>query len=222
MFDRNASHLITQILPSSLPPSHPLNPTDCHINLVNPTAAEGQYIKTEYAYIRTYISDLHDEHKDDIDLFLHLGMAAGWDFVSIEQKGYRQDFSWGWGSDEKQELYRIKDAAGKTVLDAPVLPWASRVPFGLIGTLDPITMAERANKSLEGARKSDNEETPGSGGKEKSHGLSVKIHSDPGSYCCGFTYYESLANKYAKGTRGHVMFCHVPEETDQELSLIHI
>ena len=46
--------------------------------------------------------------------------------------------------------------------------------------------------------------------------LTVKAHHEAGSYCCGFTFYESLANCYIKKRTANVLFCHVPGETDRE------
>lgn len=168
---------------------------------MNPTSGPSAYIRTEYAYIRTYAAALHAAHSDDIDLFLHLGMA-GWDFVSVEERAYKQGFSSDWAGERVGggEYYMLPDAAGGTVVDAGKGLWDG-VPVGL-------GCGVAVGRVVEGAREV----------LEREEGIEgyvpVKSHHEAGSYCCGFLFYESLANRYTKGTRGQVMFCHVPADTD--------
>lgn len=90
--DDNTSHLVTQHLPDSLPASHPLNPTHQSIRILNPTAPSGKYVKTEYAYIRSFIQDLYDEFTDAetgvcaLDAVVHLGMADGFTSYTVEER----------------------------------------------------------------------------------------------------------------------------------------
>lgn len=72
----------------------------------------------------------------------------------------------------------IKDAEGKTVEDAGPNPWGEEVPMGLGTGLDVDELVENASKVLKTA-----------------FGRDVRAHEDAGTYCCGFIYYESLANK---------------------------
>lgn len=72
----------------------------------------------------------------------------------------------------------IKDAAGKTVQDAGPNPWGEEVPIGLGTGLNVDDVVENAGKVLKTA-----------------FGRDVRAHEDAGTYCCGFIYYESLANK---------------------------
>lgn len=226
----------------SLPPTHPANPTTAHINLINPTAADGAYVRTEYAYIRTYAARLHARHTSDVDLFLHLGMAGGWDFVSVERRAYKQGFSSSWGGGRRggggaaqSTYYMLPDAKGETVLDAPVCPWGDEVPIGLAPDLDIDAIVESARRMLASSEPTaHHSDEDGNGDGDVGTGVGtadstntttttttqgyvpVKPHHEPGGYGCGFMCYESLANKYVRGTKGDVVFCHVPGETDPD------
>lgn len=140
-------------------------------------------------------------------------MADGWDYVSIERRAYKQGFSSTfWGKREEKAYYMLEDVAGKTVLDAPACPWGPDIPIGLSTDLDVDAIVAAANKRLQCP--AEPAQTTGNGIPADDH-LQVKPHHEPGSYCCGFMYYESLANKLVNGTKAHVLFCHVPGETDQ-------
>jgi pyroglutamyl-peptidase len=84
--DDNNSHLLTTLLPSSLPPFSKHNPTPSTIRILNPTSAPGPAVKSEYAFVRSYCRDLWEEHGNDMDLILHLGMADGWESVVLIEK----------------------------------------------------------------------------------------------------------------------------------------
>ena len=146
-----------------------------------------------------------------MDLFLHIGMANGWDHVTVEARAYKQGFSssW-WGPGAAKGYYMGADAKGQTVLDAPACPWGINVPTGLATDLDVAGVVDGANTRLG----SDGAGAAGSANVVASFG--VRPHHDAGDYCCGFLYYESLASRYVKGTRGRVVFCHIPGETDDE------
>lgn len=197
----NASHEVTKLLRDSITLED-----NTKITLVNPTAAEGAYVKTEYAYIRQYAKDLHEKHADDIDLYLHIGQADGWDHVTVERRAYKQGFSstW-WGPSGEKGYYMIKDNAGKTIEHEPN-PWGDNVPIGLGTALFVDRIVVGANKTQQAAAKPHPNPKP----------LEVKPHHEAGNYGCGFIYYESLANRYVKGRSANVLFCHVPGETDKE------
>lgn len=77
----------------------------------------------------------------------------------------------------------IKDVEGKTVEDAGPNPWGEDVPMGLCTGLNVDELVEEASKVLKTA-----------------FGRDVRAHEDAGTYCCGFIYYESLANKVSPPT----------------------
>jgi len=201
--DINPSHALMSFLPDSLPIGHPFNPTDCVIKIMNPTRGEGNYIKTEWSHVREYISQLHDEHHDDIDLFLH---CASWrkEYVSVEERAYREDFSSNWqGNEARMEYYWKEDAYGKFARDTPKLAWAKDIPMGLSSGLPFADIVNHAMMMI-------NEQT------ETIPAEPVKTSPDAQDFVCGFEHYESLANKYIKNTRGQVMFCHIPIYSDDK------
>ncbi|THW06873.1 peptidase C15, pyroglutamyl peptidase I-like protein [Aureobasidium pullulans] len=201
-YAQNTSHEITKLLPHTLSANSRFNPTGARIDIINPTSADGQAVKVEYAHIRDYVSGLHDTHGNNVDLILHMGMADGWNFISCERRAYKQTFTSCWGAAGRilglGRYYRIKDFAGETVDDAGDCPWGEDVPMGLCTGFDVDLLVEDAGKTL-----------------KESFGRDVRGHEDGGTYCCGFIYYESLANKFTKGTSAEVLFCHVPGDLDQ-------
>jgi hypothetical protein len=86
----------------------------------------------------------------------------------------------------------IKDAEGKTVEDAGPNPWGEEVPMGLGTGFDVDELVENASKVLKTA-----------------FGRDVRAHEDAGTYCCGFIYYESLANK-VKFSQSPFSFVSIP------------
>jgi len=117
--NQNSSHLISQHLPPLLSATNVLNPTSLPIRILNPTAPAGKFVKTEYAYIRSFVQKLWDEYEDQVDLVIHLGMADGWEHYTIEQYGYNEKFTSTWWSEreEKEGYYLILDDKGETVRD---------------------------------------------------------------------------------------------------------
>lgn len=203
-----------------------INPTGATINILNPTAADGQYVRTEYAYIREYVKKLHAEDDDDVDLYVHLGQADGWRSLSVERRAFRQGMtSTWWSAREKKGYYRIADNAGRTVEDAGPCPWDA-VPIGLETVLSVDDVVEGA-QVLQATRRtfglsnttpqqsSQHGNSTSSGNVQvPSSTLDVKAHHEGGPYACGFIHYESLANCYVNSREPRVLFCHVPAETD--------
>lgn len=106
----------------------------------------------------------------------------------------------------------IPDNARKTILNAGPTPWPS-APFGLSPSFDVDRIVEGANKRLAQHSKAEDSVT--------SHkGVPIKAHNEPGSYCCGFIYYESLVHSWIRNGAADVLFCHVPGQTDRK-SLHH-
>lgn len=210
-YAKNSSHEITKLLPETLPPRSQFNPTDNTITILNPTAVEGKAVRVEYAHIRKYTSELHASSGATADLILHIGMADGWDFVSCERRSYKQTFTSGWTGKlfGLGRYYMIKDVKGKTVEDAGPNPWGEEVPMGLCTGLDVDGVVEGASKVLKSA-----------------FGRDVRAHEDAGTYCCGFIYYESLANKVSSfffapsSSACHLSFSSVSQITCQSTCLL--
>jgi pyroglutamyl-peptidase len=107
-------------------------------------------------------------------------MAEGWDFVSCERRAYKQGFTSSWATKSAGigTYYTSKDAVGETVSDAGACPWDDTIPMGLATELNVDHVVEKAGQIL-----------------STTFGRHVRAHEDAGTYCCGFIYYESLANK---------------------------
>jgi len=167
-----------------------------------------------------------DQRNEHVDLFLHIGMAYGWHFVSVERAAYKQTMTstfWssgsapGVGSARHSTYYRIKDNAGHTVEHAGECPWGDDVPIGLSPDINVDAVAESAQALLT-ARASLQQRPWQPGSETPSNGPEVPVrpHTEAGTYCCGFIYYESMAARYAAGKKGNVLFCHVPGELDSK------
>ena len=234
--NENTSHLVTKLLPSYIVAQTTFNPTSYSIKILNPTSADGEYIRVEYAYIRQYIQKLYDTYEDTVHLMLHLGMADGWDFYTVERFAYQEGFSSSWSGAArtgKEYYYFIDDEAGKTAKDITEGEgkgmWLN-MPMGLSPSLDVDGVAKKSMEIL----KVDETETRlaihNRLNRATDHtvvqnrmpdltiGKSANVvpHHEAGSYCCGFIYYESLATSLKRRKRKiHVLFSHVPGESDE-------
>lgn len=93
--------------------------------------------------------------------------------------------------------YHILDDVGKTIKDITDAEgkgiWKD-MPLGLGPTFDVDQAIDDASRLL----------------TTKSDPIAVVSHEEPGNYCCGFIYYESLAQRRARKMTTRVMFTHVP------------
>ncbi|MCJ1433505.1 hypothetical protein MMC27_002867 [Xylographa pallens] len=234
--NENTSNLITKLLPSHIAAHSTFNPTSYRIKILNPTSADGEYIRVEYAYIRQYIQKLYDEYGDTVHLMLHLGMADGWDFYTVERFAYQEGFtsSWsGWSRSGKGYYCQIEDESGKTAEDITEAEgkgmWLN-MPMGLSPSLNVDGVVKKSMEIL----KVDETETMLAAYEISRRGIdhtapqdtilgvatrksaNVVPHHEAGSYCCGFIYYESLATSLTRPKRKiHVLFSHVPGESDE-------
>ena len=154
-----------------------------------------------------------DEFQGTVDMVLHLGMADGWDFYSMEEHAFKEGFtSTFWSArGEKQEYYMTHDDVGKTIKDLKRSEgrdmW-SDAPMGLTTTINVNKAVVSCMQVLNPGDESDSD--------AKKRIIKVKPHHEAGPYCCGFIYYESLATCWRRGLKTKVMFCHVPGDSDQE------
>ncbi|TAQ87724.1 hypothetical protein B7494_g3944 [Chlorociboria aeruginascens] len=197
--DDNTSHLVTKLLPTILPATHKSNPTSLPIRILNPSAPTGKYVKTEYAYIRTYIQAMYDEYGDELDAVVHLGMADGWEWYSVEERAFNERFTSSWwstryGEEEKEGYYLFPDDAGKTVRDISGRGkgiW-DEMPMGLESRVNVGKVVRDVVSVL-----NDESETSVQGGEKLK--VDVIPHFEAGFYGCGFIYYESLATCRERG-----------------------
>lgn len=165
--------------------------------------------------MRDFVKKLHEEYADKVDLILHIGMANGWNHVTVEQGAYRQDMSSSWWGDLAEEGYYLKvDDAGQTVKDLKSMPWTN-VPMGLRTALNAEKIAQMAMLSQTMAGFGHELPINGTSVRELTK-VPIKMHDEAGPYLCGFIYYESMATCFVNNRRANVLFCHVPGETDEE------
>ncbi|KAH8662471.1 hypothetical protein BX600DRAFT_513303 [Xylariales sp. PMI_506] len=227
--DDNTSYLVTTVLPRTLEPNTAQNPSPIHLNIL--TLPEP--IKTEYGYARQFLKDMHEKHARDVDLFIHLGEARGWPFVTIERAAYKQGMSsvW-WAPKDEIKYYTTLDDAGLRADDVGPCPW-DQVPMGLQSALDVDTVADGArnilttryqfagapagtNLALPTTTTSPDPQSPRGPAQDARGPIEIKPHNEGGPYLCGFVNYESLANCYVNKRRANVLFCHVPGEADPQ------
>ncbi|KAH6717657.1 hypothetical protein BKA61DRAFT_732107 [Leptodontidium sp. MPI-SDFR-AT-0119] len=213
----NTSHLVTQHLPSHIPASHPLNPTGLPIRILNPTSGPDSAVKSEYAYIRTYVKTLHapSQEVNSLDAIVHLGMADGWEWYTVEERAFKEGMSstW-WGESAEAGYYMVLDDAGETVLDIKGEDegmWEDS-PVGIMTRLD----VDRAVRDAKRAVDSDCVDDLKKVDVNKKLKVQIIPHFEAGNYCCGFIYYESLATCLKRKLDTKVVFCHVPGWRDEE------
>ena len=212
----NTSHLLTQHLPSHLSIINKYNSTSLPIRILNPTAGQGQYVKTEYSYVRTYVQALYDKYQDEVDAIIHLGMADGWEWYTVEERAFNEKFTSNWWGElvAAEGYYMIPDAKGETVKDIS--------KEGGKGMWDDMPLGLKAagvnvRILVDDARKVVNFETDEERGKgEKKEKVDIISHDEAGNFLCGFIYYESLATVRRRKLNTRVLFCHVPGWAEPE------
>ncbi|KAI1840709.1 hypothetical protein JX266_013116 [Neoarthrinium moseri] len=223
--DENTSYLVTTLLPRTLEPKTALNPSANRINIITLP----HYVRSEYRYVRAFCRDLHQKHADDVDVFIHLGEARGWTWLTLERAAYKQGMSSNWWSAaEQSEYYTAADDVGQTIKDLEPCPWV-RLPMGLRSALDIDAVADGASAILKSRyqferagvcddrldpRADDANAVVSDSGVQRRSPIDIRPHDEGGPYLCGFLNYESLANRYAKRRELNVLFCHIPGEAD--------
>jgi pyroglutamyl-peptidase len=177
------------------------------IQILNPTSGPGSAVKTEYGFARKYCKELWERYGNSVDLILHLGMADGWEFYSIERSGWKQgtvkSVDIGNGREtEPLEYYVLPDDIGQTIKDIPgPNPWGKDVPDQLWAgpgfDVDQIArdVQKKFNTKL---------------GRKGQEAIEVLPHPDAGNYLCGFMTYESSAQAFVNRYSAKSVFCHVP------------
>ena len=174
------------------------------------------YVRTEYAHIRQYVQKLWADFGQKVDLVLHLGMADGWSFYTMERCAFKEGFSSSWWSprEANESYYLGLDDAGKTIRDMTYSEgkdlWENS-PMGLQTTVD---VDKTVSMCMEVLNKTKGDMNPTGMKNEKR--VDIRPHHEAGPFCCGFIYYESLATCRREGLKTKVMFCHVPGESDQQ------
>jgi pyrrolidone-carboxylate peptidase len=179
-FPINSSWSIASTLPESLPAT----PTCPRIKITVPS----EPIKVAYRSVMEWQEKWLKQH--DYDLILHIGLAAGRKFFTMERQSFRDGY---W---EKPDV--LGEVFSKEMTDK-VWPQTLFPPV-LKPTLDCSDLWLRWRNNVRGD-------------------LDVRPSDDPGNYLCGFIYYCSMARYWALGSSQErpVMFLHVPDLPTDEL-----
>ncbi|KAK4613820.1 hypothetical protein CLAFUW4_09250 [Fulvia fulva] len=190
-FPVNPSFEITHALPDYLPP------TKSHKNGIR-IISYPQPIKVAFNEVRNLVPKLHDTYAGKVDVVLHLGMASGRKWYSLERYGHREGYSKnkdldGIMPDPEEGKTTFGDCPGRmaTSLDYEriLLDWQVNV----------LAIAEGRS----------------------GHQADIRPSEDAGHYLCDYIYFNSLAyfgrrNCMEGGTdtARPVLFFHVPAESD--------
>lgn len=158
-------------------------------------------IRVSYDGVRDLVPRLFSVYEQNVDIVLHIGMAPGRSFYSIEKQAHRE------GYHEKQDVDGkvLEKTDGETV-------W-SDCPAVLQTSLNFDDVFDRWHAGLL--------TTPGV--SPYVNGVEVRKSEDAGHYMCDFIYYSMLA-EYRKHRDPHndyvdqmpVMFLHVPGSSTSE------
>ncbi|KIW02748.1 uncharacterized protein PV09_05820 [Verruconis gallopava] len=178
-FPVNSSWSIASTLPEHLPAT-----TTCpRIKLVVPTEP------IQVAYNTVVEWEENSLASTDYDIILHIGLAAGRKFFTMERQSQREPY---W---EKKD---VKGEVFSREMTEKLWP-NMKFPMVLKPTFDcgDVWLRWRANVDKR---------------------LDVRPSDDPGNYLCGFIYYYSMAWFWARASKERpVMFLHVPDLPTEEL-----
>jgi pyroglutamyl-peptidase len=175
----NASWSIASTLPAYLPAT----PTSPRIKLIVPPKPITVAYKAVLEWQQQWMSS------QDYDIVLHIGLAAGRKFFTLERQSMREPY---WQKEDVTGQVFSREATEKL--------WpASNFPAVLKPTFDSQDVWLRWRDNV-------------------SSGLDVRPSDDPGNYLCGFIYYSSMAWYMSRGSEERpVMFLHVPDLPSEEL-----
>ena len=159
-------------------------------------------VKVAYKSVRELVPTLWEGRK--IDFAIHIGMASGRKFYSVERRGHRDGYNmkdvdnellgdaerrrvegekWIWHG-MPEELLSVVD------VDDVWKRWRAALPVCLVLLL----VREMANKV---------------------QGKDVRVSEDAGRYLCDFIYFSSMAYLTHKEEERRVVFLHVPVNADE-------
>ena len=183
------------------------------IQILNPTSGPGCAVKSEYGFVRKYCKELWKSHGNSVDLILHLGMADGWEWYSIERSAWKEgtvkSVDYGNGKEGLPvEYYVVPDDIDQMYKDVPgPCPWTEKVPDQLwsVPGVDIDQVAKDAQQVLNSKLDERDART-----------IEIRPHPDAGNYLCGFISYESFAQAFVNRYSAKAMFCHVPGWKDEK------
>lgn len=188
----NPSFEIARLLPQELPAAD-----GSKANLI----AYGTPIRVCYESVRELVPKLHESYIDSVDLVLHIGMASGREYYTVEEMGHRDGY------------YKSKDLDGKTLPEDDGLLRFADCPVNMTSSLDYAAVLRRWQSIVVGLP----ENSPG-------FGADCRPSNDAGNYLCDYIYFNSLAwygRQSGSLTGGMasdrpVLFLHVPADSDEQ------
>lgn len=206
-FPRNSSWEIASTLPALLPATAS-SPTPIHIHVHHLP------IRVAYDTVTDLIPGLlkpHNPMYPPADIILHIGLAAGRDFYTLERGAHSRGFG------------IIPDVDGKRFSDERAEKRFPRAQFPptLHTSFDTGDVLERWQGNLGYSdSKASGTEAVGEEEKHKSPPPDVRLSPDAGNFMCGFIYYNSLAHYFEmKEDDRPVVFLHVPDLSDSKKQL---
>lgn len=193
-FPVNPSFEITKSLPQLLPTSAG---DDTRTNVI----AYGTPIRVCYDTVRDLVPKLHESYLDTVDLVLHIGMASGRDYYTLEQIGHRDGY------------HKNKDLDGKTPAENDGLLRFADCPVEMSSSLNCREVLRKWRSRIEALP-----------ANSPAYGADCRPSNDAGNYLCDYLYFNSLAwygrrsgcmDDGAAADRP-VLFLHVPAEADEQ------
>ncbi|KAL2060202.1 hypothetical protein VTL71DRAFT_9597 [Oculimacula yallundae] len=185
----NPSWEIAKALPPFLPDSR-FQPFDAsaiasHVPvriLVHP-----EPVKVAYKSVREIVPTLWEGRK--IDFAIHIGMASGRRYYSVERRGHRD------GYNMKDVDNKLLDDEERRKAEGENWIW-NGMPEELLSSVDVDDVWKRWRAALPGK--------------------DVRVSEDAGRYLCDFIYFSSMAYLTKKEEDRRVVFLHVPVSADAE------
>jgi pyroglutamyl-peptidase len=197
-FPRNSSWEIASTLPALIPAS-PTNPTPVHI-YVHYEPIRVAYNKVVDLVPRLLPPGSHQRPAPDI--ILHIGLAAGRTFYTLEQGSHGRGY--GKIPDVDGEKFLDDDAEARfpSEIFPPVLQTSFDTADALMRWRNNLGYPDPESEVLRG------------------RAPDVRISPDAGNFMCGFIYYNSLAHYFEKKEDERpVAFLHVPDLSDSDEKL---
>jgi pyroglutamyl-peptidase len=194
-FPKNSSWEIASTLPALIPAS-PKNLTPIHIHVHH------EAIRVSYNHVADLVPKLLPPNNPlypQPDIILHIGLAAGRNFFTLEQGAH------GRGFDKIPDVdgERFPDSSAEARFPSSKFPGVLKTSFD---TSDVLARwkANLGYSSVEG--NAEDEDAP-----------DVRLSPDAGNFLCGFIYYNSLAHYFSiKEDERPVAFMHVPDLSSSE------
>lgn len=142
-------------------------------------------VKVSYTSVREVVPTLWDRRK--IDYAIHIGMASGRSFYSVERRGHRD------GYNMKDVDHQLLEDDERRKREGEDWVW-SGMPEELLSSVDVDDVWKRWRAAMPMK--------------------DVRVSEDAGRYLCDFIYFSSLAHLTKKEEARRVVFLHVPVAAD--------